>query len=47
MKALVSRYASPEGEVFNDEVANRLEQVPGMVVRRRVKNVGSGGSVDI
>ena len=42
MKALVSRHANREGEVFNDEVANRLEQVPRMVVRRRVKKVGSG-----
>jgi len=43
MKTLVSRHANREGEAFNDEVANRLEQVPKMVVRRRVKKVGSGG----
>jgi hypothetical protein len=43
MKALVSRHANREGDAFNDEVANRLEQVPGMLVRRRVKKVGSGG----
>jgi hypothetical protein len=43
MKTLVSRHANREGEAFNDEVANRLEQPPGMLVRRRVKKVGSGG----
>jgi hypothetical protein len=43
MKTLVSRHANREGEAFNDEVANRLGQVPGMLVRRRVKKVGSGG----
>jgi hypothetical protein len=43
MKTLVSRHANREGEAFNDEVANRLEQVPGMLVRRRVKKVGSSG----
>jgi hypothetical protein len=43
MKTLVSRHANREGEVFNDQVANRLEQVPGMLVKRRVKKVGTGG----
>ncbi len=43
MKTLVSRHANREGEAFNDEVANRLEQMPGMLVRRRVKKVGSAG----
>lgn len=54
MKALVSRHANREGEAFNNEVANRLEQVSGMVVKRRVKKVGSGshaiqppGDIDI
>jgi hypothetical protein len=43
MKALVSRHANRGGEVFNDQVANRLERLPGMLVKRRVKKVGSGG----
>jgi hypothetical protein len=42
MKALVSRHANREGEAFNDQLADRLDQVPGILVKRRVKKIGSG-----
>jgi hypothetical protein len=42
MKALVSRHANREGEAFNDEVADRFENLPGMLVKRRVKKFGAG-----
>lgn len=43
MKALVSRHANREGEVFNDEVANRFENKQEFLVKKRVRKVGSGG----
>jgi hypothetical protein len=42
MKALVSRHANREGEVLNDAVADRFFNIPGMLVKRRVKKVGFG-----
>ena len=42
MKGLVSRYANREGEVFNDDVADRLEAKPTLWVRRRLKKIGRG-----
>jgi hypothetical protein len=42
MKVLVSRHANREGQAFNDTVADRLEQVPDFVVKRKVKKVGRG-----
>jgi hypothetical protein len=46
MKALVSRHANREGEAFNDEVADRLSEKPGLVVHRRLKKIGIGsGSI--
>jgi hypothetical protein len=46
MKALVSRHANREGEAFNDVVADRLAEKTALVVRRRLKKIGTGkGSI--
>jgi hypothetical protein len=41
MKKLVSRYANTQSLKFNDEVADFLETIPGLIVRRRVRKIGA------
>jgi len=50
MKKLVGELQNQRGEAFNNKVAARLEGLPGLIVKKRVKKVGKlrpPGDIDI